>query len=146
MEKLQFDSGIREYDLGTGGILRFNPGDPNLYARFLEATVKVQDIEKELIAQAKNVQEADGGQGVVGLLQDADKKMKELLRWVFGQENDFDRILGGINLLAVGANGKRVAANLFAVLQPILLEGAEACAREQAEKAVTRAKQRRNQA
>lgn len=145
MEKLQFDSGIREYDLGTGGVLRFNPGDPNLYARFLEATEKVMDIEKSLLAEAKSMQESDSGQGIVGLLQEADKKMKALLSWVFGQENDFDRILGGINLLAVGANGKRVAANLFAVLQPILVAGAEACAKEQTEKAVAQAKKRRNQ-
>ena len=35
MEKLTFDSGIRSYRAGAG-VLRFNPSDPNLYARFLQ--------------------------------------------------------------------------------------------------------------
>ena len=42
MEKIQFDSGVRSYRINGGGILRFNPGDPNLYSRFLEAGEKLQ--------------------------------------------------------------------------------------------------------
>ena len=36
------------------------------------------------------------------------KKIKKLLTGIFGAENDFDAILGGVNLAGVGANGKRV--------------------------------------
>lgn len=141
MEKIKFDSGIRSFDLGTGTALRFNPGDPNLYARFLEAGEKVRSVEKEMAAQAKTI--AEDGEGVVTLLQNADKKMKQILSWVFGEENDFEKILGGLNLLAVGNNGQRVVSNLFTALQPILISGAEACAREQTQAAVARANSRR---
>ena len=143
MEKIQFDSGIQEYDLGTGTPLRFNPGDPNLYARFMEATEKMTEIEKEMAKRAKELSDSDSGQGIVELLQSTDKEMKTLLSWVFGEENDFDRILRGVNLLAVGSNGKRVAANLFEALQPILLQGAESCVAEQTRLAVSRANNRR---
>jgi hypothetical protein len=88
MEKIQFDSGIREYKLNGAGVLRFNPGDPNLYARFMDAAQKIQDIEKELAAQAR-----EEGASVVALLQTADRKMKETLSWVFGPGNDFDKVL-----------------------------------------------------
>ena len=37
MEKIQFDAGQRSYRINGGGILRFNPCDPNLYRRFMEA-------------------------------------------------------------------------------------------------------------
>ena len=139
MEKIQFDSGIREYRLNGAGVLRFNPGDPNLYARFMEAVEEIKDMEKKLSAQA-----GDDGMTVLKLLQDADRQMKQSLSRVFGEGNDFDKILGGVNLLAIGANGQRVITNLFAALQPILLQGAEACAREQTQAAVTRAKARRS--
>lgn len=140
MEKIQFDSGIREYKLNGAGILRFNPGDPNLYARFMEAVERIREMEKKLASQAKT---DDSSTGVLKLLQDADREMKQTLGWVFGPGNDFDKILGGVNLLAIGANGERVITNLFAALQPILLAGAENCANEQTAAAVQKAKARR---
>lgn len=141
MEKIQFDSGIREYKLNGVGVLRFHPGDPNLYARFLEAVESIKDMEKKLAAQAKA---DDGtGSGVLKLLQDADRQMKQTLSWVFGPGNDFDKLLGGVNLLAIGGNGERVITNLFAALQPILLAGAETCVSEQSRAALDRAKARR---
>ena len=36
MEKIIFDGGLREYEVG-GGILSFNPSDPNVYTRFMDA-------------------------------------------------------------------------------------------------------------
>jgi len=141
MEKIQFDSGLKRYKLGQG-VLQFNPGDPNVYARFLEAAEKLRDLEKELVAQAQAL--ADG-EAVVRLMQDADKKMKDTLNWVFGCGNDFDAMLGGINLLAVAENGERVATNLFAALEPVLVAGAQCCAAGRAAQAVQKAKKRREQ-
>ena len=40
MEKLRFDNGVKSYRLGSCGVLRFNPSDPNLYARLMEAQKK----------------------------------------------------------------------------------------------------------
>ena len=80
MEKIVFDSGVREYKLGNLGVLRFHPGDPNLYARFMEAAEKMKTIEEELAQQAKS--QEDSGAAVVKLLQEADQKMKQTLNWV----------------------------------------------------------------
>jgi len=142
MEKITFDSGIKTYRINGAGVLRFNPGDPNVYARFLEAADKLQNIEDGLIAEAKTLPEADGA-GVVRLLGKADAEIKALLGWVFGQDNDFDKILGGVNLLAITDNGQRVVTNLMEALQPILTAGAECCAAEKVSAAVQKAKLRR---
>ncbi len=142
MEKIRFDSGVKAYKLGDLGVLRFNPGDPNLYARFMEAAEKMAVLEEEMTQKAKNIPEADGAQ-IVKLLQEADRKMKQTLNWVFGNSTDFDALLGGVNLLAMGANGERVVSNLFAALEPILLDGAKAYAGEQAKAAKDRAAARR---
>ena len=130
MEKIQFDVGQRSYRINGGGILRFNPGDPNLYSRFLEAVEKLQEAEKELTQQAETARAED----IVKLMQHADEKMKNILGWVFGESNDFHKLLGGVNLLAVADNGERVVTNLFAALEPVLVEGAKRCAGQQAER------------
>lgn len=128
MEKIQFDSGIRSYRINGAGILRFNPCDPNVYGRFLEAVEKLQAVEEELSKQPEQL----GEQDIVKALTAADEKMKGILNWVFGGDNDFQKLLGGVNLLAVAENGQRVVTNLFAALEPVLVEGAKRCAGEQA--------------
>ena len=145
MEKISFDSGVKSYKINGAGVLRFNPGDPNVYARFLEAADKLQEVENALVAEAKTLPEADGA-AVVQLLNRVDKEIKGILSWVFGQENDFDTILGGVNLLAVADNGHRVVTNLLEALQPILVEGAERCAKEKVDAALRKAKSRRGEA
>lgn len=145
MEKISFDSGVKSYKINGTGILRFNPGDPNVYARFLEAAEKLQDVENTLVEEAKKLPEADGA-GVVQLLHRADREMKQVLCWVFGEQNDFDKILGGVNLLAVAENGQRVVTNLLEALQPVLVEGARRCAEEKVSGAVQKAKARRGEA
>ena len=47
---------------------------------------------------------------------------------MFGGDNDFHKLLGGVNLLAVADNGERVVTNLFAALEPVLVDGAKRCA------------------
>ena len=64
-----------------------------------------------------------GGQGLA-LLNDYDRRIKALLTEIFGAENDFDKVLEGVNLAGCGANGKRVVQNLLDALTPILQEGA----------------------
>lgn len=131
MEKIQFDAGMRSYRINGSGVLRFNPADPNVYARFAEAVEKLQAAEQTLTQQA----EAADSTQIVRLMARADEEMKKILSWVFGGDNDFHQILGGVNLLAVADNGERVVTNLFAALEPILLEGAKRCADEQAAEA-----------
>lgn len=143
MEKIRFDSGVKTFRLGDMGKLRFHPGDPNLYARFMESVAKMQEVERDLQAQVEKASAQGGGAEVVRLLQEADRKMKALLSWVFGEENDFDRLLGGVSLLAVAENGERVVTNLLHALEPVLLEGVQRCAREITAQAVSKAKARR---
>lgn len=139
MEKLQFDSGMKSFRINGGGVLRFHPGDPNLYSRFLEAVDKFKALEQEL-TQACAKEEAD----ILRVLEDADGKMKKLLNWVFGGDNDFHKLLDGVNLLAVADNGERVITNLLQALEPVLLEGARRCAGQQAKAAVEKANARRS--
>lgn len=149
MEKLIFDSGVKEYRLGNGGILRFNPSDPNVYARFMVAMDKLPAIERELVDRAKALEQSDGsepnGTEVLKLMEEADLKVKKLLNEVFGGDNDFHEILGGVNLLAVAGNQERVITNLLAALQPIMVSGAEKCAQQKVGAAVTKARQNRAQ-
>ena len=131
MEKIQFDSGVRSYRINGGQVLRFNPGDPNLYARFLEAVEKLQTLEQELTEMARQAE----NQELVKLLKQTDEKMKAVLNWVFGEGNDFHKLLQGVNLLAVAENGERVVTNLFAALEPVLVDGAKRCASDLAARA-----------
>lgn len=142
MEKIQFDSGIKQYKINGNGILQFNPADPNVYARFMEAAQKIKQLETQLRSKADTAPE-EGGAQIVHLMADADKQMKDILSWVFGEGNDMNAILGGVNLLAMASNGERVVTNLFAALQPILMEGAQSCAKETTRAAVEKAKARR---
>lgn len=141
MEKISFDSGVKEYRINGAGVLRFNPADPNVYARFMEAADRIGEVEEEITAKAQQV--GDSGAEALKLMTQADQKIKKILDWVFGEHNSFDKILGGVNLLAVAGNGERVIVNLLSVLEPIMLSGAEECARKTAEQAVVKAKERR---
>lgn len=146
MEKLNFDSGIREYKINGNGVLRFNPGDPNVYARFLEVSQKIQKIEEEMEEKVKALDSAkEISSAVLQILTEADKQMKDVMNWVFGLGNDFDQILEGVNLMAAATNGERVVTNLLNALLPVLQEGAENCARQQIGDAVHQAKQNRAQ-
>lgn len=146
MEKIVFDSGIKEYEINNNGVLRFNPSDPNVYARFFDAAEQIQQIEKDLTEKGNAlVNEEENGEAVIRLMQEADKKVKELLGRVFGPGNDFDNLLGGVNLLAVAVNGERVVTNLMNALLPVIEQGAKKCAEQKVDEAVEKAKANRAQ-
>lgn len=113
--ELNIDTGVEEFRVNGRGVLRFNPADPNLYHRFFAAGAELDGYDAALT------------KALAGLAQlnEYDGKIKKLLTGIFGEENDFDAILGGVNLAGVGANGKRVVQNLLEALTPILREGAE---------------------
>ena len=125
MKKITFDSGLRKYELGNG-VLSFNPLDPNLYERFVEATEKLQHLEEEMLKSAKDA-EITGVDALV-ILKGVDNKAKTILNNVFGGANDFDHMLAGVNLMAVATNGERAITNLMNALTPILEQGAKDCA------------------
>lgn len=132
MQKIVFDSGIRDFQINDNGVLRFNPSDPNVYARFFDAAERIIGIEKDLVEKGKRLDaEKDTGEAAIRLMEEADRQAKEILTGVFGVENDFHKILGGVNLLAVATNGERVITNFINALLPVIQEGAERFTQQQ---------------
>lgn len=128
MKTIELDTGVEEFSIAGGGVLRFNPGDPNLYARFLEAEQELAELEKKLSRQTES------GEDLLRLTVQADREVKDLLGRVFGGGNDFHAALGGVNLLAVTADGQRVGQKLFAALEEIMSQGAARFAQQSAAK------------
>ena len=107
MDTIKFNDGRKSYKVG-GGVLRFNPADPALYSRFLEAAQALQQL------QPKDFTEADAA-------------VRAQLQKVFP-----DAALGDIfpgNLLAMCGNGKLLIENFLEAMEPILLAGARSYAR-----------------
>ena len=150
--KLSIDTGIKEFEVNGKEILRFNPSDPNVYNRFFEAAETISKLEDDYMqAQQKAAGEMDengfpcGGKKVIEIMRDVDGKVKEQLSYVFGEENNFNKILGGINIMAVGSNGERIVTNLLAALHPIIMDGMQQHTKEKANAAVNAAAQNRAQ-
>lgn len=140
MEKLTFDSGIKEYSINGNGVLRFNPSDPNVYGRFLDAIDKIKAVEDEMMRDGAK---SGNGEDIVRIMVSADKKVKEILRDVFGKQNDFDQIFEGVNIMAVASNGERVITNFVAAIEPVISSGAERCAQQKVDAAVAAANKNR---
>ena len=137
MEQLAIDCGTVSFSL-PGGQLRFNPTDPNLYARFLGMEEALEKLRQQLQIQAES---ADGADRILAVLTETDRQFKALLGGVF--HCDFDRLLAGINLLAMGENGLTVGENLLEQLEPVLTQGAERFVSAQTQAALEKARQRR---
>lgn len=144
MQKLNFDLGLKEYEIG-GGVLRFNPGDPNVYARFAEAGKRMAAAEERLIAKAEAAGEGASGETVLALMAEADREVKDVLAWIFGDHNDFNAIFCGTNVMGVAGNGERVITNFIHAIQPIMEAGAKKCAKQQVNGALNKARKNRAQ-
>ena len=144
MQKLSFDLGLKEYEIG-GGVLRFNPNDLNVYARFGEAGKRLTAVEEKLIAKAQAAGEEASGKVVLALMAEADREAKETLAWIFGDHNAFDAIFCGTNVMSVAANGERVITNFIHAVQPILEAGAKKCSKQQVNGALNKARMNRAQ-
>lgn len=149
MEKLIFDSGVREFQINNNGVLRFNPSDPNVYDRILKSGEKIKDVERKLLQKAKELAPADGeavsGAVVLQLITEADAEIKNILAYIFGADNNFDEIFAGTSTMAVCSNGERAITNFLNALLPIIQSGAEKCAKQQIGDAVQKAKGNRAQ-
>ena len=146
MEKLNVNVGIKRYQLVEGGaLLCFNPGDPNVYARYMEMVPRIKDVEREMAGKAKavDVNSPDAGEKTLQLMRETDRRMKEILNQIFGKENDFDEILKGVNLMAVTEDGSRVINNVLDALTPIMNVGAKSCVETEVKAAKLNREQRR---
>ena len=104
--ELNIDTGVEEFRVNGRGVLRFNPADPNLYHRFFAAGAELDGYDAALTKAlaALDGDEQQRAAAGLALLNEYDGKIKKLLTGIFGAENDFDAILGGVNLAGVGAN------------------------------------------
>lgn len=146
MEKLNISVGIKRYQLVEGGaLLSFNPGDPNVYARFMELVPKIKAVEQEMAGRAKAVDPnaSDAGEKTLMIMRETDRRMKEILNQIFGKENNFDDILAGVNLMAVTGGGNRVINNVLDALTPIMNDGVKACVDTEVKNAKLNREQRR---
>jgi hypothetical protein len=146
MEKLNVSVGIKRYQLVEGGaLLSFNPGDPNVYARFMELVPKIKTVEQEMAGKAKAIDanSADAGEQTLKIMRETDQRMKEILNQIFGKENNFDEILVGVNLMAVTEGGNRVINNVLEALTPIMNAGATSCVETEVKNAKLSREQRR---
>lgn len=121
MNKLEIDCGVQEYRIPGAGVLRFHPGDPNIYSRLSQAAKKLEQLP------------LDQTEDPIAAMEKADRELKALVNWVLGGENDVDQALGGISLLAVAKNGRTVAENLFQALERVLRQGAQQLAKARAD-------------
>lgn len=146
MEKLNISVGIKRYELVEGGaLLSFNPGDPNVYARYMEMIPKIQAVEREMAQKANNVDvnSEDAGEKTLNIMRETDRRMKDILNQIFGAENNFDEILKGVNLMAVTEGGNRVINNVLDALTPIMNAGAKSCVETEVKTAKLNREQRR---
>lgn len=126
MEKLNLDLGLKEYQF-PGGVLVFNPSDPNVYDRFVKATDTIKAIEQEMKGKAATIGENDpeSGEKSLAIMAEMDSRMKSTLNGVFGGSADFDKLMCGVNLVAVNSNGKMVINGLMDTLKPIMEGGVQ---------------------
>ena len=98
MQNLTIDTGVQEFSVNGRGVLRFNPGDPNVYHRFFDAKEPLARLDEELTAalramEGETLSEEDRAVRVLALMADYDRRVKALLTDIFGQANNFDVIL-----------------------------------------------------
>lgn len=133
MQNIKFDSGVQEFQINGGGVLRFNPSDLNVYSRFMDAIEDIRKVEQVMQEKIRGMSAAGTGAGFLQIANEADKEVKKILQNVFGKQNDFDEIFCGANVLTVTGNGEMVLTNFLNALKPIIEDGARSFARAQAE-------------
>lgn len=144
MEKLIFDDGLLRLDVNGNGLLIFNPSDLNLYHRFTELPRKMLELEtnykKLATVISEDANEEETISSALGQLRQIDMDVKKELARVFGEQNDFDALFAGINLMSVAKNGERVITNFLDAITPYIEKGVSKYAKDSAAIAVAQAK------
>lgn len=147
-ETLHLDDGILELDINGRGLLRFNASDFNVYQRFIAIVKELPEMEKKYMSEVEqpdNGDELELAAANLNKAREIDRQIKERLSEAFGQENDFDNLLGGVNLMAFGRNGERVITNLLNALTPYIERGVKQHMKDAAADAVAYAEKNRAQ-
>ena len=126
MTKLTFDDGRVRLDINGNGTLVFNPSDFNVYERFYSLLKELPELEKKYAEEVEVSTDSDSVELVGTELiraKEIDSVIKGKLSYVFGVENDFDLLLGGVNIMAVGNNGERILTNFLNAILPYVESG-----------------------
>lgn len=132
MTKLTFDDGRVRLDINGNGMLVFNPSDFNVYERLYALIHELPELEKRYSAEVEAPDEGTQDEQAAAVelagrelirAKEIDSLIKSKLSHVFGAENDFDKLLGGINLMAFGNNGERIVTNFLNAILPYVEEG-----------------------
>lgn len=140
MRELNFDSGIVEYRVNGKATLSFNRSDPNLYNRMQDLSSKLAAIDSDL---KKEKDAADDGLALMKILSAYDKRIKAELSFVFGDQNDFDAIFEGQNVMSIAGNGQLLITNFLDAIRPVIESGVKEYAKLEAANAVAQAKRER---
>lgn len=108
MKELNFDTGINEYDLDGKVIVRFNPTDVGFLERLSDSFAYLDLIQEE-VKQCQ--EEITDEKDIFNLAKNLDKKMREIINALFGQDV-CTPLFGRMNLFA-SAGGLPVWANLM---------------------------------
>ena len=147
MERVVVDDGLLRLEINENGILSFNPSDFNLYERFMNLWRELPEIEKRYISKVESNSIDENDMESIGreleTVKEIDNEVKSRLNAVFGAGNDFDKLLAGVNCMALGSNGERVITNLLDALRPYIEKGVQAQLDSAAKKAKLNREQRR---
>lgn len=149
-QKLIFDDGLVRLDINGNGTLKFNPSDFNVYERFYTMMKELPEIEKKYASEVETLPEGSEQEQAMELTgrelaraKEIDAEVKGKLSAVFGAGNDFDQLLGGVNIMAFGSNGERIITNLLNALLPYVEDGVKKYTSDEVKAAKLNREQRR---
>lgn len=130
---LNFDDGLTRIDINGNGTLVFNASDLNMYDRFMKLLNDLPEIEKQYAEKVEkagaDIPEGADSVALAGealrIAHEIDSDIKARLNEVFGHGADFDKLLDGVNCMAIATNGQRVLTNLLEALTPYISDGVE---------------------
>lgn len=152
MSNINIGYGIKEVTINNRATLRFNPSDPALYDRFCELLTDLESAGEE-ITKAVNDTSDDGAvdrwgvpaksHRIAQVISKLDTDIKERLRYVFGEGNDFNDIFEGVSSFAGTDTGEWVITNFLNAIRPEIEESTQQRMKKQVDTAKANREQRR---
>ena len=115
MQKLVFDRGYKEYQIGDdeNAVIRINAADVGILARLNEAVKNIEQIQKKY----ENAEKAESTDAIQ-LITECDKDIREQINYIFGSDV-CTFAFGEINCLSL-VGGKPIFENFLEVLIPVM--------------------------